>query len=100
MMARATPKEVSQEYTRWAQSSALKRLTQVAHGAAYCGQTSSATEELTDTRCGNGCFAIVLAQHHGFVAHAIDLSAELVHGDRRQSTMIRRRWDEAGIRFV
>jgi ubiquinone/menaquinone biosynthesis C-methylase UbiE len=83
------------EYNRYAKSSIMQDIAAQAHGTDFCGQTSSATfaqilkyvvhmnlnvPNILDLGCGNGTFAIQLAQHFNnqCEVHGVDLSEFLV----------------------
>ena len=87
-------RSVRAEYKRYTSSATMRDLALAAHGADYCGQTSSATfveiadilrgidlpsrSVLLDAGCGNGCFDVRVASEFGFTVHGIDLAPELI----------------------
>lgn len=84
-----------EEYNRYAKSSIMQDIAAQAHDTDFCGQTSSATfaqivkyveqmnldvPNILDLGCGNGTFAIQLAQYFKkqCEVHGVDLSEFLV----------------------
>jgi len=92
---------IAQDYKQYEKSSIMKTLAAHAHGKNYIGQTSSATFEevceliqklglppkarILDAGCGNGAFALLLAQKFGFQVTGIDLSEDIIKIAQRQT---------------
>lgn len=93
--------DIAAEYKKYFAASVMGKLARAAHGDEYCGQTSSATfpeivaalrqtnlpekGTIFDAGCGNGCFALRLAEACGYNVCGVDLCAALIEHARASS---------------